>query len=407
MTSLDIGAAQSEDEARQFAAVLHESLRFPSLDDTDWLPRYDLADMRVVRAGGRVVAGALLLSMGQWFGGRRVPMIGVHAVGVLPEYRGRGIGRTLMRAMVEEIHARGVPLSVLYPATQPVYRQAGFEQAGSWNRYRVDTESLIMREREVDIDRIGPLAQDEQLDAIVDELGPVYTEQARHELGNLDRSRWAWQRALMPLSRPAYTFCARRDGRIEGYLTFMHSPHAQSNLYDLDCRDLVALTPAALRGLLGFLGNHRSMARHTYIVAPPVATLSLMLREQGLAQGLQEDMSLRWMTRIIDVERALEARGYPPGMQTSVRFSVRDEVLGHNRRAFVLHVADGRGAVAAVADAAATDVTLDIRGLAALYTGYASGLRLRALGLAEGDSDNLARLSALFAGPAPWMLEVF
>ena len=81
-------------------------------------------------AGGRPAAAAAFQDMRQWWRGRPVPMAGVSSVKVAPEYRGRGIGRLLMTALLGEIAARGYPLSALFPATMPLYRSLGWELAG-------------------------------------------------------------------------------------------------------------------------------------------------------------------------------------------------------------------------------------------------------------------------------------
>ena len=71
------------------------------------------------------VGAAICHDMIQWWHGRGVPMAGVASVKVAPEYRGRGIGRELMTALLALIAERGYPLSVLYPATMPLYRSLG------------------------------------------------------------------------------------------------------------------------------------------------------------------------------------------------------------------------------------------------------------------------------------------
>src|SRR5438046_1891167 len=93
--------------------------------------RADAAGARCPRARSRLVAGGRSLGafvggtpaaaaafpgMRQWWRGRPVPMAGVSSVKVAPEYRGRGIGRRLMTALLDEIAARGYPLSALFPA---------------------------------------------------------------------------------------------------------------------------------------------------------------------------------------------------------------------------------------------------------------------------------------------------
>ncbi len=80
--------------------------------------------------GDRPVGAAIFHDMRQWWCGRAVPMAGVAAVKVAPEDRGRGVARRLMTALLDEVAARGYPLSALYPATMPLYRSLGWELAG-------------------------------------------------------------------------------------------------------------------------------------------------------------------------------------------------------------------------------------------------------------------------------------
>ena len=80
--------------------------------------------------GDRLLGTALYHDMRQWWHGRPVKMAGVAAVMVAPEYRGQGVGRALMAALADLAAERGYPLSVLYPATMPIYRSLGWEIAG-------------------------------------------------------------------------------------------------------------------------------------------------------------------------------------------------------------------------------------------------------------------------------------
>src|SRR6516164_5671298 len=94
-------------------------------------------------AGGRPAAAAAIQDMRQWWRGRPVPMAGVSSVTVAPEYRGLGIGRLLMTALLDEIAARRYPLSALFPATMPLYRSLGWELAGARDTAVIPARSLL------------------------------------------------------------------------------------------------------------------------------------------------------------------------------------------------------------------------------------------------------------------------
>src|SRR5262245_16037483 len=84
------------------------------------MPRHFASWLCLGAFAGRLPAGcASFHYMRQWWHGRPVPMAGVAGVMVAPEYRGRGVGRRLMTALLDEIVARGYPLSALFPATVP------------------------------------------------------------------------------------------------------------------------------------------------------------------------------------------------------------------------------------------------------------------------------------------------
>ena len=95
-----------------------------------WLEHSGMANLRGYRQGGRLVGGMILVPMGQWYGGRAVPMTGVAGVAVAPEARGSGVAQAMMASCVRELQQNGAPLSALYPATLSLYRGAGYEIAG-------------------------------------------------------------------------------------------------------------------------------------------------------------------------------------------------------------------------------------------------------------------------------------
>ena len=93
-------------------------------------------------AGDAPAGAAMIHDMRQWWLGRAVPFAGIASVKVAPEYRGGGIGRRLMTALLDAVAERGYPLSALYPATMPIYRSLGWELAGGKYVATVPARSL-------------------------------------------------------------------------------------------------------------------------------------------------------------------------------------------------------------------------------------------------------------------------
>ena len=59
-------------------------------------------------------------------------------------------------------------------------------------------------------------------------------------------------------------------------------------------------------------------------------------------QDASAQWSMLWMARLIHVRKALEARGYPPGLEAAVEFRVEDALLPTNSRAYRMEVSGGQ-----------------------------------------------------------------
>jgi predicted acetyltransferase len=394
-----VGPPRGRAELDAFSDILSDSLNFPPRAQTDAISRYSPADMRLVRDGNQVAGGLVLLATGQFFGGQRLPMTGVHAVAVAPEERGTGVGRALLDAVVRELAAPGgPPIACLFPATQPLYRAVGFEQAGTYTQYRVPIAALPIGPHDLTVERLPS-----DTAAVAEHLAPIYTRHARRQNGFVDRTHWFWRRQIDPLgseSRQAYV--VRERDAITGYVILRRRWQTASPGYqDVHGREIVAETPGALRRLLTLIADERSLGESLLLSGPPSSSDFMLLAEQRAAVAHQ----LRFMLRILDVAAALEARGYPPGLTASLGFEVEDELIAANRGHFTLSVVGGRGRVSRVAGE--PRLALGVRALASLFTGYLPAEELARVGLAAGSDDALAIATALFAGPAPWLPEIF
>ena len=393
--NLQISPPADEQEAVEFAKLSGQALFFHPADLEAWIKTEGLENVRLARVNGKLAGGLVRQPMGQWFGGKSVPMAGIRMVAVAPEHRAGGIGSQLMRATLEELHREGVPLSTLYPATQPVYRRPGFEQAGTRLCYRIPTRGIDLRDRTLTLRKIT--------ESDMPQVREVYARRAKRTAGNLDRSEWLWARIFDPPSwvSPTYGYLTERAGKIEGYLVYSQKQDtASAHDNEVMVVDFVALTADAGRRLLTFLADHRSVAEHVSFCGAPADPLLYLPSEQTFKVTDRLD----WMLRLVDVRAALTARGYPAGLTAELHLDVRDDVLPANNGHFVLHVADSRGQVA---KGGRGELCIDVRGLAALYSGHLSPGELQATGYLEGSESAAACAGSVFAGPAPWMSDIF
>jgi predicted acetyltransferase len=390
---LDIAPPSAQPDVARFEAIASQSLGVPAERMPLWTERITPANLRLVRHGGAVVAGLGLLPMGHWFGGRAVPCVGITAVSVAPEHRSRGIAGEMMRTALEEAQRDGVALSSLFPATYPVYRAAGYESAGNRLVYRIPLGQLGPGAKEPAVREVG--SGEHGL------LRALYDARARTSAGLVERTRYFWTRVHEPWKEDARAYVVEGDDGPEGYLVVWYQPLSSAlAANEVNVRDVVVRTPAAAQRILRFLGDHRSIAKTVSLVAGPGDPLLLNLREERVEVT---DVQ-RCMLRIVDVRAAMEKRGWSPAVRGEVHLAVRDAVLPHNARRWVLEVEGGR---AEVREGGSGGLAIDVRGLASLYSGYLGAEELRVAGLCDGDDAELARASGLFAGPAPWLADHF
>lgn len=399
-----VDAAHGQDLAA-LGEILSHVFRFPAERADDYFDRVGHSNIRVARVrSGEVAGGLCILPMGQWFGGRSVSMAGIAAVGVAPQHRAAGVASALMRETVRSLHQSGFAISTLYPATQPVYRRVGYEHAGMRWKILMSPSMIDVRDRELSL---RP-SRDSDETAIHD----LWRLAARSANGLLDRSDFIWARTLEGGRTLSGQSSARRyvvesdGGAIEGYVSVVQAD-AKTRAYDLSLTDFLARTPAAARRILTLIADHRSMSDVVSWSGAPSDPALGLLAEQRF-EITQTDV---WMTRIVDVERALTERGYAPAVDATIELDMHgDDVLPeHNNGRFIVTVKDGRAIVKRGESdrRGATGMRIHINGFASLFTGHLSADSLRSAGRAECDDSIATLATSIFAGPAPWMSDRF
>ena len=77
----------------------------------------------------------------------------IATLGVLPEYRGRGIGRSLLQACEQRLVLPQVRLNVRISNQVAIqlYQTSGYQRAGIWPSYYQDGEDALIMEKELTI----------------------------------------------------------------------------------------------------------------------------------------------------------------------------------------------------------------------------------------------------------------
>jgi predicted acetyltransferase len=353
--------------------------------------------------GDRPVGAAIFHDMRQWWCGRAVPMAGVGGVEVAPEDRGRGVARQLMTALLDEVAARGYPLSALYPATTPLYRSLGWELAGVRDTAVIPTRSLrdlvpadpVILAAGPDVAagsarlrRAGPA----DAEAVISVIGRVH--QAARDCGPIT---WDAASVAVRLADPdLYAYLCD-----DGFLLYRW--HNGNDA--LFVEGAQAISSSAQRALWAHVGSHASIADQVFARVAAAGVFWWLTRERD-ADVHHRSM---WMLRVVDAPAAVAARGFPAAVSLTVPLAIDDDVRSANSGRWALTVTDGRGVLDPLTPPGARadpPLTLGPRGLAALYAGTPVST-LRQAGLAAGGSPaGDAALDTAFAGPA-YRLDAF
>jgi predicted acetyltransferase len=334
--------------------------------------------------GNRLLGHAKVRAYQQFWGGRPMPMGGIAGVVVAPDARGRGVGSHLMAAIAERSRDLGDLVSALYPATVPIYRAMGWEVVGAQHRISMSAEALrtlggkgipMRTATESDVEPFMKRLQD----------------------------RYAAQRASGPkLLSVGEAKEQLTDDAMMSYVTEGGFVVYEWHAGDLVVSYLLADTPETARALWSVVGSGSSIAKKVVAYVDPDDPIHLLLPEEVA----HESQLKRWMLRVLDVTKAVAARGFSPAVTGAATFSMKDGLVPGNSGTWRLEVSGGRGELAAV-EAAGNPLELGPNGFAALYAGTPVHV-LRTAGLASGGEPAQDELfDAAFAGRAAYLLEYF
>lgn len=345
--------------------------------------------------GAQVLGGGLFLPFAQHFGGRPVPSGGVAWLAVAPWERGAGLARRLTEEGTDRLrHEHGAHLACAWTPAPGVYRRWGWEAAAVASSWELTPAELPRP-----ADGFETVVPDEAACARLRErLTPGWN-------GPLRRPAWwhGWKQRTLQETQNPLTLGVARESVLSGYATLTVEPHrpwgVAAVVHDLWHDGLEAL-PALLAAVCARSPQVR-LIRFRRSVLPRPNPLKWVLDQYAV----REDGWYPWVLTLLDVRRALEARGWDPHPRGSVGLEVVPPEGGSTAHCLTfedgtLHTERGNGP-------RARPVRLPATTLAAWYAGALPLRHAAALGMAEGDPRDLALLDALAAGPTPWLPDSF
>ena len=371
---------------------------FREYNEADDLSSTPLDRRLVAVDNGRVIGALRVWELGQYFGGRKVPMGGMAGGAVEAAHRGRGVASQLLRHSLTAMRERGEVICTLYPMNHALYRRHGWEIAGTFPRHLLDLRALR------DLSKpSGDYTFRRSTEDDLATLRQLHESVVCEEPGNVWYGHDFAARRLLNYRGHQDVYVAERDGGIVGSITLgRHDAPEGRGSFALEVRNLVAVDLDAELALLHLAGSYHPVAEVAYVVWPQSYALPLMLGERVMAPHAG---GWCWMTRLVDAPGAVAARGYPDDVDVEVHLDVVDDLVPENSGPAVLRVKNGQGELYA---GGRGDVRLSVGGFAALYTGWASPVRLRRLGLLEGAGEaELRALDRAFISRTPWAREFF
>ncbi|MFL5738019.1 MAG: enhanced intracellular survival protein Eis [Actinomycetota bacterium] len=391
----------TEDEREQIGSVMSISLNFGQAWAERRAPTFRLEQFLVAVDDGRVVATSAARPFLQWFGARALPMTGVYAVATLPEHRGGGLASELVTRLMRRGREEGALISALYPAAVRPYRGIGYEIAGTYTDHRIAISDLPQGP--------APLRVEEYRTGDLDDVRAVFREVMSTQNGPIysELEDW-WTERILATREPDVLFrvaVVRGENRaIEGFCPFRYGKGGGGDFdfaFGIETAHLVARSEAALRSLLVYFRGFRGLGESLQWSGPPADPIALLIEEQKIKTA----WTFHWMLRLLDVPGALEGRGYPP-VSGSLDLMLRDPAFEEDDGA-TYHLEAESGKVRASRVERAASAVASIGTFSSIFTGFTSPADAVRVGALQADGAAVEFLSALFAGPPPWLPEWF
>jgi predicted acetyltransferase len=400
-----IGLERFEEAMRTLGASFGEELSRGELDLER--PIFEVGRNLAAFDGDTIVGHATAYPMELTVPGGALPAAGITSVGVLPTHRRRGIGRTLMRTQLDELHEAGTPLAHLWASETVIYQRFGYG-IGS-----LTTAFEIRREDTAYLLPFQPNGRTRMVDRkeALKLIPPVYEAVRRDRPGMPDRdehwtrTRFRDDESARDGAGPLFFVAYETDEGVEGHLAYRVKEAWDIRTgpgHTLQVEELMATTPDAYAALWRYCFD-ADLIRTVEGWKRPVdeSLLYMLANPRGLGVRVRDGT---WL-RLVEAPAALEGRAY--GTEGRLVFDLHDGFCPWNEGRWELEA--GPAGATCRSTTKEPDLVLGAGELASMYLGTvpAGGLA-RAGRVEEITAGALGIADAMFASdPAPWCPYIF
>jgi len=318
---------------------------------------------------------------------------GVTWVGVIPSHRRRGVLTQMMRTQLDDLHARGEPLAILWASEAAIYGRFGYGIAVPETNIDAERGKFAWRDS-APAGAVRIVERDEAREV----FPPLYDRIRREIPGFVTRNDEWWEDYKLADPEhwrrgagPKFFALLELDGEAAGFAMYRIKQSWEHGYSTSELRvgDAFATTTAATRELWRFLFGIDLIKRVHARVDPALPLFLMVTDPRNVQLRVYEGV---WL-RLVDLEAALRGRSY--SSDDHVIAEVRDEFCPWNAGRWRL------GREAARTDAEA-ELALDVAELASVYLGAFDFHALaRADRVRELKPGALDRASALFRTARP------
>ena len=388
-----------EDEKEQLARLFNSAYRVPMETARAWAAKAGEPRTLVAPEGGRLASVINMLPFAVYMGGRAMPMGGIGGVATWADCQGQGHAGALMHASVGIMREQGYLVSSLYPFSSRYYRKFGWESCGDRMTYEDFRQSDLRRGDEFRLVRASRGPEDAPA------FAAAYDEFARTRLNTMIvRPAAGWPDRLREADEAnSHAYLIAEEGRPTGYFICAHLRDAEGRIR-VRIHDFACCTPRAWRAMFTFLATLPNNVHAITLVAPAMPTLL----DAFLEPTVRKLFGPGFMFRVIDVEKAVAARGYGELARGGFTARITDEHGPWNTGAWDFSFGDGRGAATRLPDGTDTDFDWTIQQFSQLFAGYRDPVAEAAAGnFASPDTARAALLRDVFRDRPAHLMDFF